>query len=123
MPDHGRGERTLPAAPHTLSVFDDELEHLRALVCEMGGRVEEAIGEAVAALVHCDGPRARAVLDSDGRIDALAARIEKEAVHLIALRSPLADDLRDVLAAFKIAGIVARMGDCAVNIALRAETT
>lgn len=123
MPDHGRGERALPAAPHTLSVFDDELEQLRALVCEMGGRVEEAIGEAVTALVHCDGPRARTVLDSDGRIDALAARIEKEAVHLIALRSPLADDLRDVLAAFKIAGIIARMGDCAANIALRAEAT
>jgi phosphate transport system protein len=104
-------------------VFDDELEQLRALVCEMGGRVEEAIGEAVGALVHCDRPRARTVLDSDGRIDALAARIEKEAVHLIALRSPLADDLRDVLAAFKIAGIIARMGDCAANIALRAAAT
>jgi phosphate transport system protein len=107
---------------HTLSVFDDELEQLRALVCEMGGRVEAAVVEAVGALLQRDETRARAVLDNDARIDALAARIEKEAVHLIALRSPLADDLRDVLAAFKIAGLIARMGDCAVNIAVRATT-
>jgi phosphate transport system protein len=108
------------AAPHTVSVFDDELERLRALVCEMGGRVEAAIGEAVGALVELDRPRALAVVADDARIDALAAQIELEAVQLIALRAPLADDLREVLAAFKIAGLVARMGDCAKNIAHRA---
>ena len=108
------------AAPHTLSVFDDELEQLRALVCEMGGRVEAAVGEAVGALVALDEARALAVIAGDARIDSLAARIELEAVQLIALRAPLADDLREVLAAFKIAGLIARMGDCAKNIAHRA---
>lgn len=108
------------AAPHTVTVFDDELEQLRALVCEMGGRVEAAVGEALGALVDLDEPRARAVVAGDARIDALAARIELEAVQLIALRAPLADDLREVLAAFKIAGLIARMGDCAKNIAHRA---
>lgn len=108
------------AAPHTLSVFDDELEQLRALVCEMGGRVEAAVGEALGALVDLDESRALTVVAGDARIDALAARIELEAVQLIALRAPLADDLREVLAAFKIAGLIARMGDCAKNIAHRA---
>jgi phosphate transport system protein len=103
-----------------VSVFDDELERLRALVCEMGGRVEAAVGDAIGALVGLDEARALAVVADDARIDALAARIELEAVQLIALRAPLADDLREVLAAFKIAGLVARMGDCAKNIAHRA---
>lgn len=107
--------------PHTVTVFDDELEHLRALVCEIGGRVEAAIGEAVGALMALDAARARALVTDDARIDALAARIEREAVQLIALRAPLADDLRDVLAAFKIAGLIARMGDCAKNIAHRVD--
>lgn len=110
------------AAPHTLTVFDDELEQLRALVCEMGGRVEAAVGEAVGALVGLDEARALAVVADDARIDALAARIELEAVQLIALRAPLADDLREVLAAFKIAGLIARMGDCASNIGHRAAS-
>ena len=107
----------MKAAPHTLTVFDDELEQLRALVCEMGGRVEAAVGDAVAALAALDEARALAVVAGDAAIDALAARIELEAVQLIALRAPLADDLREVLAAFKIAGLIARMGDCAKNIA------
>ena len=111
----------MTAAPHTLSVFDDELEQLRALVCEMGGRVEAAVGEAVGALVGLDEARAATVVAGDARIDALAARIEVEAVQLIALRAPLADDLREVLAAFKIADLIARIGDCAKNIAHRAD--
>lgn len=112
----------MKAAPHTLSVFDDDLDRLRASVCEMGGRVEAAVADAVAALVQGDPDRARRVIADDFKVDALAAGIERTAVHLIALRSPLADDLRDVLAAFKIAGLIARMGDCAKNIAHRVET-
>jgi phosphate transport system protein len=109
----------LRAAPHTLSVFDDDLDRLRASVCEMGGRVEAAVADAVASLVQGDPERALNVIGDDRKVDALAAEIERTAVHLIALRSPLADDLRDVLAAFKIAGLIARMGDCAKNIAHR----
>jgi phosphate transport system protein len=111
----------LRAAPHTLSVFDDDLDRLRASVCEMGGRVEAAVADAVAALVQGDPDRALRVIGDDRKVDALAADIERTAVHLIALRSPLADDLRDVLAAFKSAGLIARMGDCAKNIAHRTQ--
>jgi len=109
------------AAPHTLSVFDDDLDRLRADVCEMGGRVEAAVGDAVLALVQGDTRLAALVVLDDLKVDALAAGIERTTVRLIALRSPLADDLREVLAAFKIAGLIARMGDCAKNIAHRAD--
>ena len=109
------------AAPHTLTAFDEDLEQLRALVSELGGRAEAALFDAMAALVQFDEGRAREVAAADARIDTLAAEVDRRAVQLIALRSPLADDLREVLAALKIAGLIARMGDCAKNIARRTE--
>lgn len=108
-------------APHTLTVFDEDLDRLRASVCEVGGRVEAAIVDAARALIQTDLDRAARVAVEDRKVDALAAEIERTAVHLIALRNPLADDLREVLASFKIAGLIARMGDCAVNIARRVD--
>lgn len=106
-------------APHTLSIFDDDLDQLRALVSEMGGRVEASIDDAVTALIQDDGVKARAVIDGDRKIDGLAIDIERQALRTIALRMPVAGDLRDVLAALKISMLVARMGDCAKNIAHR----
>jgi len=116
----GSGEKQVTITPHTLTAFDDDLDQLRAMVCEMGGRVEAAVADAVAALALADADRAHRVVTGDARVDGLAADIERHAIHLIALRSPLADDLREVLSAFKIANLIARMGDCAKNIAHRA---
>lgn len=110
----------MQANPHTVKAFDDDLDRLRALVCELGGRAEAAVAEAVAALVKADDARAEAVLAGQTRVDMLAAHIEREAVQMIALRSPLADDLREVLAAFRIVALIARMADNASNIARRA---
>ena len=107
--------------PHTLKVFDEEVVELRAMVCEMGGRAEAAIADAVHALVEGDEDRAQQVIGLDRKIDDLGAEIEQQAIKLIALRAPLADDLREVLGAFKISHLVARMGDCAKNIAHRAS--
>ncbi|MGE0179161.1 MAG: phosphate signaling complex protein PhoU [Sphingomonas sp.] len=110
----------MQTSPHTLKAFDDDLDRLRALVCELGGRVEAAIADAVQALVRIDPGRAEAVLANHSRVAALVSRIEREAVQMIALRAPLADDLREVLSAFKIVSLIARMGDCAANVARRA---
>ena len=104
---------------HTLKAFDDDLNRLRASVAEMGGLAEAAIAAAMRALVERDGASARAVVEADKRIDALEAEIEKLAVQIIALRAPMADDLREVVAALKIGGVVERMGDYAKNIAKR----
>lgn len=109
----------MKSAPHTLKVFDEDLERLRALVSELGGQVEAAVFDAVAALIQGDGGRARAVTGAVRKIDALAADVDRKAVELIALRSPLADDLREVLTALKIATLAARVGGCASNIARR----
>jgi phosphate transport system protein len=104
---------------HTVKAFDDDLGQLRALVSEMGGRAEAAITDALQALVRRDLDAAARIVENDKKIDALEAEIEKQVVRLIALRAPMADDLREVLAAMKIAGVVERMGDYAKNIAKR----
>jgi len=106
-------------AGHTVKAFDDELGQLRALVSEMGGLAEAAIDEAIQALVRRDLGGAARVVDQDRRIDALEAEIETQVVRMIALRAPMADDLREILAAMKISGVIERMGDYAKNIAKR----
>ncbi|SFR79493.1 phosphate signaling complex protein PhoU [Sphingomonas jatrophae] len=104
---------------HTVKAFDDDLRTLRALVSEMGGRAEAAVTDSLEALVRRDLDAAARIVEDDKKIDALEAEIERQVVRLLALRAPMADDLREVLAAMKIAGVVERMGDYAKNIAKR----
>src|SRR5687768_15960918 len=104
---------------HTVKAFDQELDLLRATICEMGGLAEAAIRESIQALVRRDAAAAAAVVENDKKIDALEAEAERRAVQLIALRAPMAGDLRDVVAALKIAAVVERIGDYAKNIAKR----
>jgi phosphate transport system protein len=104
---------------HTLKAFDEDLDQLRAGIAEMGGLAEAAIRDSMQALIRRDVEAARKVVENDRRLDALEAEAEQRAVQLIALRAPMADDLREVVAALKIAGIVERVGDYAKNIAKR----
>ena len=106
---------------HTVKAFDEDLDQLRATICEMGGLAEQAINESMRALVQRDTDAARQIVEEDKKIDALESEVEKSAVQLIALRAPMADDLRDVVAALKIAGVVERIGDYAKNIAKRVQ--
>ena len=107
------------ATGHTVKAFDDDLGQLRALVSEMGGRAEAALSDAIQALVRRDLDAAARIVEDDKKIDAIQDEIERQVVRLIALRAPMADDLREILAAMKIAGVVERMGDYAKNIAKR----
>ena len=104
---------------HTVKAFDEELNQLRATISEMGGLADAAIREAMDALVARDEAAAARVVEGDRRIDALEAEVERQAVQIIALRAPMARDLREVVAALKIAGVVERIGDYAKNIARR----
>jgi phosphate transport system protein len=104
---------------HTVKAFDEELNELRALISEMGGHAEQAIGQAMQALVRRDIDAAMRVVEQDQRIDTLEMAVESLAVRLIALRAPMADDLREVVAAMKISSVVERIGDYAKNIAKR----
>ena len=104
---------------HTLKAFDEDLDRLRALISEMGGLAEHAIGEAMRCLTERDTDGAHQIIQDDKRLDALEVETEKRVVQLIALRAPMAGDLRDVVAALKISGVVERIGDYAKNIAKR----
>jgi phosphate transport system protein len=104
---------------HTLKAFDQDIDRLRALISQMGGLAEHAIGEAMRCLVQRDVEGAQRIVENDKKLDALEIETERRAVQLIALRAPMAGDLRDVVAALKISGVVERIGDYAKNIARR----
>ena len=106
---------------HTVKSFDDDIAQLRSIITRMGGLCELQISAAVDALVTRNVEAALQVVADDKRIDALEAEAEALAVRIIALRAPLAGDLREIVAALKIAGVLERMGDYAKNIAKRAS--
>jgi len=105
------------AQDHTIRAFDSDLDRLNALIAQMGGQCESLIRDSVDALRRGDHDLAGTVIARDKLLDALEAEIERLAIQLIALRAPVAGDLRQVVAAFKISGMLERVGDHAKNIA------
>jgi phosphate transport system protein len=104
---------------HTVKAFDNDIGQLRGLISQMGGLAEEAIAKSMQALARNDLQLAAEVRAGDKAIDAIEAEVERLTVRIIALRAPLANDLREVVAALKIAAVVERIGDYAKNIAKR----
>lgn len=104
---------------HTVTAFDDELNRLKGLVSEMGSRATLAIEQAMQALEKRDTDAAAQIITQDKVIDDLEAQIEKLVVTTIALRAPMADDLRTMVAALKMAAVLERVGDYAKSIAKR----
>ncbi len=108
-------------AEHTVKSFDEDITRLRGLIAEMGGLAEAMIQDAMQALIENDEVLGAKVVKRDKKIDALESQVDELAVRIIALRAPLADDLREVIAALKIAGVVERIGDYSKNIAKRVK--
>ena len=105
---------------HIVKSYEDELSQLAAEVARMGGLAEAQVASAVDAVARRDVALSEAVVGRDERLDLLEADIEKRCIKLIALRQPLANDLRRTLSAIKIAGNLERCGDLAKSIAKRA---
>lgn len=104
---------------HIASAFDRDLEAVQAMIMKMGGLVEAAIANAARALETRDDELAEQVRAADKAIDALEEQVNAECARLIALRAPIAGDLRTVLTVIKIAGSLERCGDFAKNLAKR----
>ena len=104
---------------HISSNFDRDLESIQAMVMKMGGLVESAILDAAQALDTRDEELAERVRQGDRAIDALEEQINIECARVIALRAPIATDLRTVLTVMKIAANLERCGDYAKNLAKR----
>ena len=101
---------------HTTRVFDSDLIKLTQLVAQMGGFAQKQVTDAIDALSRRDTALARRVIEADERVDELQRQIEEKAVATIALRQPMAVDLRGLVAMLRIANDLERVGDLAKNI-------
>ncbi|NBN64302.1 phosphate signaling complex protein PhoU [Pannonibacter tanglangensis] len=104
---------------HTVSSYDEELRELAGRVAEMGGLAEALVNDAVTALLSQDLEKAHKTILQDARLDELQQEIEAKFIRIVALRQPMGQDLREIMAAGRIANDLERVGDLAKNIAKR----
>ncbi len=110
----------MPDEPkHIVSSFEADLKKLRDMIANMGGLVVRAVADATTALLNHDPEIAARVIENDAKIDAEQHNVEQFAVRLLALRQPVADDLRQAIQALKVVTDLERIGDYASNIAKR----
>ena len=104
---------------HIVTSFSEELEQLSTNVSKMGGLAEAQLQSAIDAITRQDMALADRTVSQDQQLDDLEILIEENAVELIALRQPMALDLREAMTAIKIAADLERIGDLAKNISKR----
>ena len=102
--------------------FEQDLEGLKSAIIRMASSVEQAVREALLGLTEARPERVQTVFQLEDRINAFEVEIDDQVVDLLALRQPVAADLRLILAALKINNDLERIGDHAVNIAESART-
>jgi len=107
------------AAEHIIKSYDEELERLSSMLVEMGGLAESQLAAAIEAVTKRDSELAKRVIEGDERVDQLERDMDNLAIRLLALRQPMARDLREIVAALKIASDLERIGDYATNVAKR----
>ena len=104
---------------HIVASFDDELNDLNQKIAEMGGLAEQLVGDSVTALARRDSDVAQRIISDDQKVDRLQRYIEDHAILMIAKRQPMAQALREIMAAIHIANDLERVGDLAKNTAKR----
>ncbi|MEM9473392.1 MAG: phosphate signaling complex protein PhoU [Pseudomonadota bacterium] len=104
---------------HIVSAFDEDLAKLRNLIAQMGGLAEDQFGKSIDALSTSDRVKAEHIIAADDKIDTLEKEVEENAIKLIAMRQPMAEDLRSIMVAIRISSDLERIGDLAKNIAKR----
>ncbi len=108
------------ATPLKIRMFDQELNTLKQDLLRMAGLAETAVNKSIISVISRNSDLAREVLSDDITINRMELAIEEQTFKLLALRQPLATDLRLTTAAMRIATELERIGDQAVNIAERA---
>ena len=104
---------------HIVKSYDEELDRLKQIIAEMGGMAESQLAAAIEAVAKRDSELAALVIQGDDKVDQLERDLDNLAVRLLALRQPMARDLREVVAALKIASDLERICDYAANVAKR----
>ncbi|SMH26140.1 phosphate signaling complex protein PhoU [Mesorhizobium australicum] len=106
---------------HTVAAFDEDLDHIDRLLREMGELGATMVGGATDALLQIDRALSQRVISDDAIMDAKQRELDDRAITLIAKRQPMADDLRSVVGAIRMATDLERIGDLAKNISKRVE--
>lgn len=106
---------------HIVRSFDEDLRDLTNKIAEMGALAERQVADALAALADRDLETAAKVIERDAEVDALEELIDQSVVRLLAIRQPMAVDLRIVTMALKISNDLERASDYAVSIAKRSQ--
>ncbi len=104
---------------HIIKSYDEELRRLDNTITQMGGLAETQLATAIEAVVKRDSRLATEVVEADTRVDQLEHDIEQLVLRLLALRQPMAVDLRQILAALKTSSDLERIADYAANVAKR----
>ena len=104
---------------HTVASFDEELQSIDRLLCDMGELAASMVDDATRALLSTDAALAQRIISDDAIMDAKQRELDDKAITLIARRQPMAQDLRAVVSAIRMAGDLERIGDLAKNIAKR----
>jgi phosphate transport system protein len=104
---------------HIVKSFDEDLRKLDNIIAEMGGLAEIQLADAIDAMLKRDAEKAERVIEHDNRLDELETQLNERATELLALRQPMAEDLRAVICALKTSAVLERIGDYAKNIAKR----
>lgn len=105
---------------HIVTSFEEALDSINESLARMGGLAEKQLADSIEAITRRDRALAEQTVASDKQIDALEVDIEAQALRLIALRQPMAIDLRETVSAIKISSDLERIGDLAKNISKRA---
>jgi phosphate transport system protein len=106
-------------AEHIVKSYDGELKRLRALISDMGGMVEHQVADACDAVVNRNAEAATQAVAQDPKVDDAEREIEQFVIRLLALRQPVAGDLRQIVSSLKITAALERIGDYAANVAKR----
>jgi phosphate transport system protein len=106
-------------AEHIVKSYDEELARLNNMIVEMGGLAEAQLCSSIEAVAKRDSALAAGVVEGDAQVDELQRELDNLAIRLLALRQPMARDLREIFAALKIAADLERICDYAANVAKR----
>ena len=106
-------------AEHIIKSYDEELDRLSKMIVEMGGLAESQLAAAIEAVSRRDSELAARVIQDDDKVDQLERDLDNLAIRLLALRQPMARDLREIVAALKIGADIERICDYAANVAKR----
>src|SRR6201984_921829 len=90
------------ASEHIVRGYEEERRKLNNTVAEMGGFAESQLGMAIEAVMTRDSELAARVVEGDVKVDQLERELDNLAIRLLALRQPVARDLREIFSALKI---------------------